>query len=368
MQAAQIEKKIDTWASQLVGAGIEEFETLSREMDAPLVCVWAHPSHAGGLPEIDDAVRASSTVVVLASASVNGYRGRRSMTLDNGEEIVFDYVPGAGDDEETWGMGLTPRLMWASWERILMEPDERGFVERLVRECKDDAGYIDGVRGARGDRGDRGDGVMMTRIAGTGMSLVSRAYATKHAHELASPTTAVFNVSTRDFGGQVGCEPCALVESSTLTAGSVTTSKDCRVVELDEAAIINRYCWIANAASRKHAVVEYAPCATAFASHHLRAGRDVLFVYDPTDTSSVAAALLLTTIIALFTLHDGAFRRTDRGYAVNAATGSILPATDKTTPFSRELFRRYVANVTVHVPYIIMRKAILKESFNVFIR
>ena len=80
MQAAQIEKKIDTWASQLVGAGIEEFETLSREMDAPLVCVWAHPSHAGGLPEIDDAVRASSTVVVLASASVNGYRGRRSMT------------------------------------------------------------------------------------------------------------------------------------------------------------------------------------------------------------------------------------------------------------------------------------------------
>ena len=75
------------------------------------------------------------------------------MTLDNGEEIVFDYVPGAGDDEETWGMGLTPRLMWASWERILMEPDERGFVERLVRECKDDAGYIDGVRGGRGDRG-----------------------------------------------------------------------------------------------------------------------------------------------------------------------------------------------------------------------
>jgi len=364
MQAAQIEPRIDTWASQLVDAGIEEFETLAREMDAPLVCVWAHPSHGGGLPEIDDAVRASSTVVVLTSASVNGYRGRRSITLDNGEEIVFDYVPGAGDDEETWGMGLTPPLMWASWERILMEPDERGFVERLVRERKDDEGDIDVVRGDRGDR----DGVIMTRIAGTGMSLVSRAYATKHAHKLASPTTAVFNVSTRDFGGQVGCEPCALVESSTLTAGSVTTSKECRVVELDEAAIINRYCWIANAASRKHAVVEYAPCATAFASHHLRAGRDVLFVYDPTDTSSVAAALLLTSIIALFTLDDGELRRTDRGYAVNAATGSILPATDKTTPFSRELFRRYVANVTAQVPYIIMRKSILKESFNVFIR
>jgi len=364
MQAAQIEPRIDTWASQLVDAGIEEFETLAREMDAPLVRVWAHPSHGGGLPEIDDAVRASSTVVVLTSASVNGYRGRRSITLDNGEEIVFDYVPGAGDDEETWGMGLTPPLMWASWERILMEPDERGFVERLVRERKDDEGDIDVVRGDRGDR----DGVIMTRIAGTGMSLVSRAYATKHAHKLASPTTAVFNVSTRDFGGQVGCEPCALVESSTLTAGSVTTSKECRVVELDEAAIINRYCWIANAASRRHAVVEYAPCATAFASHHLRAGRDVLFVYDPTDTSSVAAALLLTSIIALFTLDDGELRRTDRGYAVNAATGSILPATDKTTPFSRELFRRYVANVTAQVPYIIMRKSILKESFNVFIR
>jgi hypothetical protein len=54
---------------------------------APLVCVWAHLSHAGGLPEIDDAVRASSTVVVLASASVNGYKGRR------GRDVLFVYDP-----------------------------------------------------------------------------------------------------------------------------------------------------------------------------------------------------------------------------------------------------------------------------------
>jgi hypothetical protein len=29
---------------------------------------------------------------------------------DNGP--AYEYVPGAGDDEESWGKGLTPALMW----------------------------------------------------------------------------------------------------------------------------------------------------------------------------------------------------------------------------------------------------------------
>lgn len=26
---------------------------------------------------------------------------------------TFEYVPGAGDDEESWAKGLTPQLLWA---------------------------------------------------------------------------------------------------------------------------------------------------------------------------------------------------------------------------------------------------------------
>lgn len=33
------------------------------------------------------------------------------MTGDGG--WTFEYVPGAGDDEESWARGLTPQLLWA---------------------------------------------------------------------------------------------------------------------------------------------------------------------------------------------------------------------------------------------------------------
>lgn len=29
---------------------------------------------------------------------------------------TYEYVPGAGDDEESWGRGLTPQLLWAHKE------------------------------------------------------------------------------------------------------------------------------------------------------------------------------------------------------------------------------------------------------------
>ncbi len=31
-------------------------------------------------------------------------------------EVAFDYVPGAGDDEESWAKGLTPEIFWQQKE------------------------------------------------------------------------------------------------------------------------------------------------------------------------------------------------------------------------------------------------------------
>lgn len=372
-EAAQIEARIDAWAMQLVDAGIEEFATLAREMSKPLVCIWAHPSH-DRLPEVDDAMRERSTVVVLASASVYGSRERRAMRLDNGEEVVFSYVAGAADDEETWGQGLTPELMWAWFEQILMEEDGNGkFVKGLVAR--------EGSRGHKGTSecglGEETGQSVFTRIVdgedNAFVGIASHAYVLKHGDGVIDGTTAVFNVSSCDLGNYVGCEPCTLIASSTLTAGAMQ-SKECRVAEID-GSHITRYCWVKNAASRKHPVVEYAPCSVTFASHHLQAGHSVLFVYDA-DTSSISVALLLASMIALFTLEDNKFRRISEGYTINAGSGSVIPAIEAGTrvspgspgSFSREVFRRYVANVTVRLPHVVMRKAILKQVFNVFVR
>lgn len=32
------------------------------------------------------------------------------------QEVAFDYVPGAGDDEESWAKGLTPEVFWQNKE------------------------------------------------------------------------------------------------------------------------------------------------------------------------------------------------------------------------------------------------------------
>lgn len=32
---------------------------------------------------------------------------------------TFEYVPGAGDDEESWAKGLTPQLLWSHKQALL---------------------------------------------------------------------------------------------------------------------------------------------------------------------------------------------------------------------------------------------------------
>ncbi len=366
-EVSQIEGRVDFWAMQLLEAGIDEFETLALEMTAPLACVWAHPSHAT-LPDVCQ-LRQGRAVIVLASASIHGSRARRTLVLEGGEKerereretlLPFDYVAGAADDEESWAMGLTPAVMWANYRDILLGDDEERFVRRVVKECR--AGEIDG-----GDEHAEALASIMTRVPGTGLGIASRAYAMRHAEFLRNSGVAIVNVSSRDLGDVVDCRPSALTCSATLTAGSVK-SKDCRVMEMDavDPGNITAYCWIADGSSRKHPVVEYGPCAAAFASHHAGRGQDVLFVYDEV-TASIAAALLLVSIISLFTMDGGKFLRTTDGYHVDLTSASVAPAVGGKA-FSRDVFRKYVAKVTVQIPYIILRKSLLKEVFNVFIR
>ena len=356
-EASQIEAKIDVWAMQLLDAGIDEFETLAKEMTAPLACVWAHPSHAT-LPEVGG-LRQRRTVVVLASASIHESRARRTLVLENGEGetlLPFDYVAGAADDEESWAMGLTPGLMWANYRDILADDGEERLVRRLVKECR--AGDVDGP-------GEEQTSIL-TWVPGTGLGIASWAYAVRHEESLRESGAAIVSVSHRDLGDMLGCLPSAMTGSRTLAAGSVK-SKDCRVMEMDavDPNNVTRYCWIADGSSRKHPVVEYAPCAAAFVSHHASRGRDVVFVYDGV-TESIAAALLLVAIISLFNLDEGKLSRTTEGYCVDLASGSIAPALGDA--FSRDVFRTYVAKVTVRIPHIVLRKSVLKEVFNVFIR
>ena len=48
---------------------------------------------------------------------IPGLAGATQGSPADGE--VFSYVPGAGDDEESWAFGLTPKLFWDNRQAIL---------------------------------------------------------------------------------------------------------------------------------------------------------------------------------------------------------------------------------------------------------
>lgn len=38
---------------------------------------------------------------------------------DQGDTYSYSYVPGAGDDEESWAQGLTPTLFWKHQQVVI---------------------------------------------------------------------------------------------------------------------------------------------------------------------------------------------------------------------------------------------------------
>lgn len=44
---------------------------------------------------------------------------------------AFRYIPGAGDDEETWAQGLAPGMFWNNLEKLLA-PGPTGIAERVA--------------------------------------------------------------------------------------------------------------------------------------------------------------------------------------------------------------------------------------------
>ena len=109
-----------------------DLSRLVRTLQAPLRCVWvSRETAARGLPLLEPAggiSRGSFTPVVLVSASSPmQWHGERRVGRDGRS---FAYVPGAGDDEESWARGLAADLFWRE-RRTLVAGGPGGCVERI---------------------------------------------------------------------------------------------------------------------------------------------------------------------------------------------------------------------------------------------
>ncbi|PWA42997.1 hypothetical protein CTI12_AA537970 [Artemisia annua] len=118
-EKARIESKLDGWVEQLETSGAD-ISSISSVLKKPLRPLWISQKTVIWLNEVPDYDSWDFTPIILISASASSdiYRQKTS------SEFSWNYIAGAGDDEESWARGLTPTLFWNNvYDLINSGPD-----------------------------------------------------------------------------------------------------------------------------------------------------------------------------------------------------------------------------------------------------
>ncbi|GAB2219719.1 hypothetical protein Droror1_Dr00007356 [Drosera rotundifolia] len=108
VEKASIEERLDEWTRQLEDSGAD-IASLALSLKKPLRPLWISQRSVVWLNEVPDHESWDFTPIILvsASASTGVFQQRTS------SQFSWIYIPGAGDDEESWARGLTPSLFWS---------------------------------------------------------------------------------------------------------------------------------------------------------------------------------------------------------------------------------------------------------------
>jgi tRNA A64-2'-O-ribosylphosphate transferase len=134
-EACAIDARLPGWVAslqQVLGPhGLAPLPALAAK---PLRCLWlSQDTPLWGLPRPEE-LPFTPVLCVSASAPLCGSGQRHSD--GSGQGTSFSYVPGAGDDQESWSRGLTAPAFWAHRDQLLAAADEelRCAVDALVTQ------------------------------------------------------------------------------------------------------------------------------------------------------------------------------------------------------------------------------------------
>lgn len=109
-ERASIERRLDEWTLLLKASGAD-IASLAACLRKPLRPLWISQKTVIWLNEVPHHESWDFTPIILLSASssssVVGASQHRTTS-----EFSWNYIPGAGDDEESWARGLTPAFFW----------------------------------------------------------------------------------------------------------------------------------------------------------------------------------------------------------------------------------------------------------------
>ncbi|KAH9605179.1 hypothetical protein KSS87_019010 [Heliosperma pusillum] len=106
-ERASIERRLEEFTVRLEESGAD-ISSLAMSLRKPLRPLWITQKSVIWLNEVPDHDSWDFTPIILVSASSqDGFIQHREST-----EFSWNYIPGAGDDEESWARGLTPILFW----------------------------------------------------------------------------------------------------------------------------------------------------------------------------------------------------------------------------------------------------------------
>ncbi|KAK2999159.1 hypothetical protein RJ639_024052 [Escallonia herrerae] len=106
-ERAAIEDLLDEWTKQLEASGAD-VASLASSLRRPLRPLWISQKTVIWLNEVPEITSWDFTPIMLVSASSSSGIVQRKTT----SEFSWNYILGAGDDEESWARGLSPNVFW----------------------------------------------------------------------------------------------------------------------------------------------------------------------------------------------------------------------------------------------------------------
>uniref|UniRef100_A0A7N0UUA5 Initiator tRNA phosphoribosyl transferase family protein n=1 Tax=Kalanchoe fedtschenkoi TaxID=63787 RepID=A0A7N0UUA5_KALFE len=280
-ERASIEDRLEGWTHQLEASGAD-IESLAVSLKKPLRPLWVSQSTVIWLNEVPEHDSWDFTPVILVNASSSIANVQRRTT----SEHSWNYIAGAGDDEESWARALTPGLFWKhAYDLVNAGPD---VCNQKVAEI------IERDRVRRAQRGQNAPQISIkpARILETTSDLSNT------SAPLYPDSEGMMHVNNDSSVSWISDTNLAVCAAEYATMADVECILNCGVESISNCQRIYIHLPITNSKMDRFSFLNNLPCALQFAKSNLNKGRRLLICCN--DGEDISVCVCLAILISLF--------------------------------------------------------------------